>query len=103
MDSLGIANRNGCSMLTFTGIPCPVCGMGRSFSCLTDFNIAGAFHYNPSGPVVYLFGGLAIIYILILSFKNKMVVLTDYSKRLWVIPILLIVIIWVLNVVFGVH
>jgi len=103
MDSLGIANRNGCPMLTFTGAPCPFCGLGRSFSCLTDFNLAGAFGYNPSGPVIYILGGLVIIYLLILSFKNKTVVLTELTKRLWVVPIVLLVIMWVLNVVFGGH
>ena len=103
MDSLGIANRNGCPMLTFTAVPCPFCGLGRSFSCLTDFNFAGAFGYNPSGPVIYILGSFVIIYLLILSFKSKMVVLTDLTKRLWVVPIILLAGMWVLNVVFGKH
>lgn len=100
---LGIETENACPLLTFTRIPCPMCGMGRSFSCLTDFHFAQSFYYNPSGLFLYLLSGVIFSSVLFFSLMKKRIVLTSEAKRLWYLPIVLIVIVWVLNIVWGHH
>ena len=94
---------NGCPLLTFTGVPCPTCGMGRSFSCLTDFHIAQSFYNNPSGLVFFLITGVLIAYVLWLSFKRKKIVLTKAIYKLWYIPVTALIIMWILNILYGHH
>jgi hypothetical protein len=98
-----IHSENGCPLLTFTGIPCPLCGMGRSFSCLTDLYIERSFYYNPSGLVFFLLSGFVTASVFILSIKNKKVKLKEPAYRLWYIPIALLLIMWVLNILYGHH
>jgi len=43
----------GCGLKTLTGIPCPFCGMTRSFSELSSFHIREAFNIQPAGVVIY--------------------------------------------------
>src|SRR3972149_2262823 len=47
-----------CPLLTYTGIPCPFCGLTRSLLCLLHGDVAQAFWYHPLGPVVW--GGTAL-------------------------------------------
>ncbi len=48
---LGLA---GCTMLTLTGWPCPMCGMTTTFSLLAHFRGLEAFANQPFGPVLFL-------------------------------------------------
>lgn len=102
-DVLKISSVNGCPLLTFTGIPCPFCGMGRSFSCLTDLYITRSFYYNPMGPVFYLIFGFVFGAVLILSLKRKKIILEKPARKLWYIPLLFLIIMWVLNILYGHH
>jgi hypothetical protein len=100
---INIPSVNGCPLLTFAGIACPFCGMGRVFSCLTDLYIARSFYYNPLGLVFYIASGLAFGAILILSILKKRIVLTKSAAKLWFIPLLFIAVMWILNILFGHH
>lgn len=102
-DVLGIESVNGCPLLTFTGIPCPMCGMGRVFSCLTDFYILKSFYYNPLGIIFYFISGLVFAVIFALSIKKKRLLLKKPAQKLWYIPVLFILIMWVLNILLGHH
>ncbi|WP_330202706.1 DUF2752 domain-containing protein [Cyanobacterium sp. Dongsha4] len=42
-----------CPILAFTGIPCPSCGLTRSFLSLTRGNVWESFSYHLFGPVIY--------------------------------------------------
>ena len=94
---------NGCPLLTFTGVPCPMCGMGRVFSCLTDFYIARSFYYNPLGLLFYLIMGFAVGAVLILSSKNKKIIITKAGFKLWYLPVLFLIIMWLMNILYGHH
>jgi hypothetical protein len=100
---LGIQTINGCPLLTFTGIPCPFCGMGRVFSCMLDLYIARSFYYNPMGLIFYVITGIVLISILILSiFKKKVVLEKSAGKLIWV-PVVFFILMWILNILFGHH
>lgn len=98
---IGIETVNGCPLLTLTGIPCPFCGMGRVFSCITDFYIAQTFYHNPSGLVFYLVSGIVLVYVTFLALKNQKIVFKN-DKIVW-IPVGFILIMWILNILFGHH
>ncbi len=102
-DVAGFNSPNGCPLLTFTGIPCPFCGTGRVFSCITDLYLLKSFYYNPLGLLFYIIFGFSLGVILVLSIKKKKVVLKKPAIRLWYIPVLFLVIMWVLNILYGHH
>jgi len=100
---LNIPTINGCPLLTLTNVPCPFCGMGRSFSSLTDFKIARSFYYNPMGFIFYLITGSLFVIVLVLSIFNRKIVLKKQAKELWYLPVLFILLMWVLNILYGHH
>lgn len=102
-DVLHIPSINGCPLYTFTGVPCPMCGMGRVFSCMTDFYIEKSFYYNPLGLVFYLLLGFVYIYIFFLSLRRKKIVLKPAGVKLWYIAAIFLAIMWILNILFGHH
>ncbi|MBZ0203965.1 MAG: DUF2752 domain-containing protein [Ignavibacteria bacterium] len=102
-DVLHIPSVNGCPLYTLSGVPCPMCGMGRVFSCMTDFYIAESFYYNPLGLVFYLIFGFVYIFIFFLSLRRKKIVLKPAGVKLWYIPVIFLIIMWVLNILFGHH
>lgn len=100
---IGIESVNGCPLLTFTGVPCPLCGMGRVFTGLMDFHIAGTFYYNPLGLAFLVISGFVFCVILILSLRKRKIVLMKPAQKLWYIPVLFIILMWVLNILYGHH
>jgi hypothetical protein len=100
---LGVQSVNGCPLLTFTGLPCPMCGMGRVFSCMTDFYISQSFYYNPLGLLFYILLGFIVGTLFILSLTKRKVILKKSAQKLWYIPVLFIVIMWILNIIYGHH
>ena len=100
---LNVPTINGCPLLTFTDIPCPFCGMGRSFSSLTDLKIAQSFYYNPMGLIFYVISASIFGIVLVLSIFNRKIVLKKRAKELWYMPVLFITLMWVLNILYGHH
>lgn len=56
---LGLA---GCTVMTLTGWPCPMCGMTTTFALMADGEIAKAFANQPFGP--FLFTGTLLVAVL---------------------------------------
>lgn len=48
-----------CTTRRIAGIPCPVCGMGRSLHALLHANVRESFRYHPLGPV---FAAVAVLW-----------------------------------------
>ncbi|MCB9642149.1 MAG: DUF2752 domain-containing protein [Myxococcales bacterium] len=43
-----------CPSMTLLGVPCPICGMTRSFRSMVRGDLAMAFHYHLFGPLLAL-------------------------------------------------
>ncbi|MBE9223477.1 DUF2752 domain-containing protein [Cyanobacterium stanieri LEGE 03274] len=43
-----------CIILAFTGIPCPGCGLTRSFLAMAGGNIWESFYYHLFGPLLFI-------------------------------------------------
>ena len=99
--TLGYVHSNGCPLFTLTGIPCPTCGLGRSLAVIIDLQFDKYFYYNPSGPVLFIIFFILIIFVLILSFFNYRIKLYPKFYGLWYVFIIVTVIVWVLNIMFG--
>ncbi|MCX7877422.1 MAG: DUF2752 domain-containing protein [Ignavibacteria bacterium] len=97
---MDIDSPNGCPLLTFTGIPCLTCGMGRAFSCLTDGDIKGSTYRNPL--FILFFTVSSVIYVLLFSLAlNKRKILIE--KKAWLIILFFLMMIWIANIIFGNH
>lgn len=57
-----------CAFSNLTGIPCPGCGLTRSFVCFAHGHFLDAFHWHPLGPL--LFSG-ALLYLVGTTLKWK--------------------------------
>ena len=44
-----------------TGLPCPGCGLTRSWAALVHLDLAAAFRYHLFGPPLFLFTGLMVL------------------------------------------
>lgn len=101
--SLGYGENNGCPLLIFTGIPCPFCGMGRVFSCITDLYIARSFMYNPLGLLFYVLLGSYLAVTFYLAIRKQKIVYTEKGRKLIWIPVAFILLMWILNIFLGHH
>jgi len=50
----GIQFGGECGMVQVMGVPCPQCGMTRSFVHAARLNLVSAFWYNPAGLALFL-------------------------------------------------
>ncbi|MCI0450159.1 MAG: DUF2752 domain-containing protein [Chlorobi bacterium] len=100
---LGMETVNGCPLFTLAGVPCPLCGMGRVISSISDFHFARTFYYNPLGLIFLVIFNLLLFIILVLSLFMRKIVLTKTSAGLWYIPMLFVIIMWILNILYGHH
>jgi hypothetical protein len=98
---LGYKNTNGCPVYTLTGVPCPTCGMGRSFSAIINLKTPYLFYYNPSALVVYIVIAVILISVLGLSFFNYKIKPERKLYSLWPVFIVIVAVIWILNILYG--
>ena len=98
---LGYEKSNGCPIYTFTGLPCPTCGMGRGLSAIIRLKTAYIFYYNPSSLFVYIVIAVLMLSVLILSFFNYKVKPERKLYSLWPVFIAIVAIIWILNILYG--
>jgi len=99
----GIPSVNGCPLFTFTGVPCPMCGLGRVFSCITDLYFMESLYYNPLGLVFYIILALVLGILTILNVFGKKITLKKPAMKLWYIPVLFVLVMWLLNIFYGNH
>lgn len=99
----GVKSVNGCPLLTFTGIPCPLCGTGRVFSCITDLHFAESFYYNPLGLPFYIIFGFFYFSVLFLALQKKKIQFHKPALKLWYTPVIFLALMWILNIFYGHH
>ena len=49
-----------CLLNNLTGLPCPGCGLTRSFACISHGQLADAVNFHPFGPLLYLWAWLGV-------------------------------------------
>jgi hypothetical protein len=54
-----------CTFQNVTGVPCPGCGLTRSFISITRGNLADAWRYNPAGMLFFAVVAFQIPYRLV--------------------------------------
>lgn len=99
----GYQDTNGCTLYTLLGFPCPACGMGRSIKAFAILDFSNIFYYNPSAVFIYLLIFLIIISVFVLALFKYRIKLTSKLLKLWYIPVLVFIIVWVLNILYGHH
>lgn len=62
-----------CPLRYWTGIPCPTCGMTRSFIAMVQGNLAQAAAYHLFGPVLFIGLLLAIVQIALMLLLHRQV------------------------------
>jgi len=100
---VGVKSVNGCPLYTFTDIPCPFCGTGRVFSCITDLHFAECFYYNPLGLPFYILFGVFYFTVLFLAFRKQKIILHKPALKVWYIPVIFFILMWILNILYGHH
>ncbi|NJN76235.1 MAG: DUF2752 domain-containing protein [Synechococcaceae cyanobacterium RL_1_2] len=76
---MGINSPVKCLFLTLTGIPCPGCGLTRSFTAIAGGNIPLALQHHLFGWLLFFSFILAGVHFLV-EFMTKRKVLAIYSK-----------------------
>ncbi len=96
-----------CLFKTFTGLPCPACGMTHSFVSIGHLRIIEGFYFNIIGPFLYLMLIIGIFLTLTEILMNRLIIeplFERYKIRILIIVIPLIILSWVINLIrhFGV-
>ena len=99
----GYTDSNGCTLYTLTRVPCPACGMGHSLRAIISSDTAHWFYYNPSAPVLYLLAFGSIGFVFVLAFFDYKIKPTPALLKFWYIAVILLIVVWVLNILFGHH
>jgi uncharacterized protein DUF2752 len=60
LPGLGVALPELCLMRRASGLSCPGCGLTRSFISLAHGDVARAWSYNPSGPLLFFLVALQV-------------------------------------------
>ena len=92
---------DGCTLLSWTGIPCPMCGMTTSFALMADLRLFDAFINQPFSVV--LFGATVITFCLSgLELVNPNdrwtkvgLAIAPYEVRIAVVAFVCLVLAWV--------
>ncbi|MFI5401403.1 MAG: DUF2752 domain-containing protein [Planctomycetota bacterium] len=63
--------RSACWFREATGIPCPTCGMTRSYVSMLEGDVAGSFRAHPAGPVMLLATAAALVGILFVTLCRR--------------------------------
>lgn len=66
-----------CPIRAFTGIPCPGCGLTRSFIAVCHGDLSTAFNHHLFGPILFLGFVLVSLYLLLELVLRKSIHLTN--------------------------
>jgi len=100
---LGKKSVNGCPLLTLTSVPCPFCGMGSIFKEALKLNFNNIFYHNPLGIIFYILFAITSGCIIYLALRKRKIVFTSPGYKLVWIPAGFIILMWILNILYGHH
>lgn len=89
-----------CLFNELTGLPCPVCGITRSFLSLYDFKVMESLRYNPNGLIISFFFILQIpMRIIVLFNENHFHMIEKISRILSRLIIATVLIYWIFQII----
>lgn len=65
------SGQTSCLMQMWTGLPCPGCGMTRSWVHLAHGDVGGAFAYNHFGPLFFAIAAFLVGYVLLALVRRR--------------------------------
>ncbi len=96
----GISGLSTCSFHATTGIPCPGCGMTRSFACISHGYFKKAWDYHPFGFLLYSIMLFFLVYPLLSRILPSMKERLNHN-RIYILPIVILAAIWVWGIIRG--
>jgi len=93
-----------CLFRLLTGIPCPGCGMTRTFHMIGHGNFTDAFLMNPAGPAAFMLVVMLWVrsLVLIVSGRRIEVNMNGRTAQLLILSsVLMMVSVWIYNIFFN--
>ena len=91
-----------CLVINIFGIPCPLCGMSRSFERLIQMDFAGSIYYNPFSILFFPLIFILLVVILVASLWNYKL-RADFPGWFWKGMLAVLVVEWAVNIFWGHH
>ena len=88
-----------CLLRRTTGLPCPTCGMTRSFCAMGRGDLGDAFRQHPLGPVLYALLAFVMVRSAVAAVWGRRLFARTARLLLWSVPALLAaaVVVWVVR------
>ena len=88
-----------CLLRRTTGLPCPTCGMTRSFCAMGRGDLGDAFRNHPLGPVLYALLAFVMGRSAVAAVRGRRLFARPARLLLWTVPALLAaaVVVWVVR------
>jgi len=94
----GISGLSTCGFYTGTGIPCPGCGMTRSFACISHGHFKKAWDYHPFGFLLYSIMLFFLVYPLLSRLSPSMKERFNHNRiHIW--PFVILAAIWIWGII----
>jgi hypothetical protein len=90
LQAIGGEGATLCLLKRLTGLPCPTCGMTRSFCAVSRGEFAAAFQYHLLGPVLYAMLALVMIRSAAAAAWGRGLFARTARLLLWSVPVLLV-------------
>jgi hypothetical protein len=91
-----------CLLKRLTGVPCPTCGMTRSFCSIGRGEFAAAVRFHPLGPLLYVMFAVAMVRSLAIAVSGRRWLGRAARFLILSIPVLILVglVVWIVRLGF---
>lgn len=97
--AIGSEGATLCLLRRTTGLPCPTCGMTRSFCAMGRGDLGDAFRQHPLGPVLYALLAFVMVRSAVAAVWGRRLFAGTARLLVWSVPALLAaaVVVWVVR------
>lgn len=89
-----------CLFNKLSGLPCPVCGITRSFLSICNFKFLESLNYNPNGLIIIVFFIIQIpMRIIVLFHENSFHLIEKISRIMSRLIIASLLIYWIFHII----
>lgn len=90
-----------CKFKDISGLPCPTCGISRSFDALTQFKFAQSFDFHVMGPLLFLMLMFIIVKFAVELHQNHKIILNT-KLQMGRYFLALIFAFWLINWIYNI-